>query len=144
MPQLDFANYPFYSQIFWLFTSFIILYICSSKIILPKISQIIEKRDISIKEALENAEKLKNEANSFVVDYEESLIEARKESEKIMLNAQEEIKKKTDQTLAQNEQKIAEKISNAEQNIKSFVKSQSDNVEELSTEVYNYLIKKHS
>lgn len=144
MPQLDFANYPFYSQIFWLFTSFIILYICSSKIILPKISQIIEKRDISIKDALENAEKLKNEANSFVVDYEESLIEARKESEKIMLNVQEEIKKKTDQTLAQNEQKIAEKISNAEQNIKSFVKSQSDNVEELSTEIYNYLIKKHS
>ena len=144
MPQLDFANYPFYSQIFWLFTSFIILYICSSKIILPKISQIIEKRDISIKDALENAEKLKNEANSFVSDYEESLIEARKESEKIMLNAQEKIKKKTDQTLAQNEQKIAEKISNAEQNIKSFVKSQSDNVEELSTEIYNYLIKKHS
>lgn len=144
MPQLDFANYPFISQIFWLLTSFLILYISVSRIILPRISQIIEKRDISIKNALENAEKLKNEATSFVTDYEQSYIEARKESEKIMLDAQQQIKQKTDQTLAQNDKETEEKISVAEKNIQSFLDEQNDNIEELSTEIYNYLIKKHN
>ena len=144
MPQLDFANYPFISQIFWLLTSFLILYISVSRIILPRISQIIEKRDISIKNALENAEKLKNEATSFVTDYEQSYIEARKESEKIMLDAQQQIKQKTDQTLAQNDKETEEKISVAEKNIQSFLDEQNDNIEGLSTEIYNYLIKKHN
>jgi F-type H+-transporting ATPase subunit b len=144
MPQLDFANYPFISQIFWLLTSFIILYISVSRIILPRISQIIEQRDISIRNALENAENLKNEATSFVTDYEESYIDARKESEKIMLDTQKQIKQKTDQTLAQNDKEIETKISDAEKNIKSFLNEQSDNIEELSTEIYNYLIKKHN
>ena len=78
MPQLDFANYPFISQIFWLLTSFIILYIAVSKVILPRISQIIEKREISIKNALENAEKLKNEATSFVTDYGNHILKQEK------------------------------------------------------------------
>ena len=54
MPQLDFEHYPFLSQFFWLFTSFIILYICAAKIILPRISKIMEVRDNTIKNALES------------------------------------------------------------------------------------------
>ena len=61
-----------------------------------------------------------------------------------MLDTQKEIKQKTDQTLAQNDKEIETKISNAEKNIKLFLEEQSDNIEELSTEIYNYLIKKNN
>jgi len=61
MPQLDFANYPFISQIFWLALSFFVLYIYSAKIILPRISKTIEMRDRTIKTALREAEDAKEQ-----------------------------------------------------------------------------------
>lgn len=42
MPQLDFTTYS--SQIFWFLICFSLLYICASKIILPRIKEIIANR----------------------------------------------------------------------------------------------------
>lgn len=62
MPQIDFLNYPFASQLFWLFLNFGILYFALSKFIVPKFSRIKSDRANLSKSALEEAQKLRTEA----------------------------------------------------------------------------------
>lgn len=144
MPQLDFAHYPFLSQFFWLFTSFIVLYVCIAKIILPRISKVMEVRDVTIKDALKEAENLKNEANSFANEFEDSLNDAKIEANRIITTAQNKIKAKTDATIAEVELKISKKISDSEKNIKSFIKNNDKAITKLSDEIYNNLTKKYT
>ena len=56
MPQFDFAT--FLPQIFWLLICFGVLYFCVSKIILPRISSLVQARDGKINRNLNSAEKL--------------------------------------------------------------------------------------
>ena len=47
MPQLEITTFP--SQIFWLVVSFLMLYLIMSRIIIPRISFVIKKRETEIK-----------------------------------------------------------------------------------------------
>ncbi len=60
MPQLDLAFFP--SQILWLIVSFMVLYLFSKHLILPKIENIISMRFLKINEDLKEASKLRDEA----------------------------------------------------------------------------------
>lgn len=59
MPQLDFTTYS--SQIFWFLICFSILYFFLSKIILPRIGEIIKNRQDLIEENITKSEKLQKE-----------------------------------------------------------------------------------
>lgn len=86
LPQFDVTSFP--SQIFWLFVAFIILYIIFSFKTLPEISSVIEKRNESINNDLELAEKIKAEAEAVQHSYEEGLAIAREKSNMLSFEAE--------------------------------------------------------
>ena len=144
MPQLDFANYPFLSQFFWLFTSFIILYIAAAKVILPRISHIIEMRDSTINNALKEAEELRNKAESSLQNYESALDNAKSEARNIIEQAQQKSKIAADKAIKKLDTEIATQIADTEKRITQFTAENKDNVKKLSEEIYQNLIKKYS
>ena len=144
MPQVDFAHYPFISQFFWLFISFALLYFYSSKIILPRISKTLEHRNKTIQEALNEAEKIKNDASSYIAECENLLDKARSEAADIIAKAEEKIEKQAQAQAKKIDKEIAKQISDAEDRIADFKTSNEKIVTELSDEIYNNLIKKYA
>ncbi|MBN2752193.1 MAG: F0F1 ATP synthase subunit B', partial [Rhodospirillaceae bacterium] len=75
MPQFDPTSFP--SQLFWLATTFIALYVLMSKVALPRIGDILEERQKRISDDLDMAERLKTETEAAIAVYEKALSDAR-------------------------------------------------------------------
>lgn len=144
MPQLDFAHYPFLSQFFWLFISFIALYISSAKVILPRISKTMEMRDNTVKNALQEAESLKKESDSFLTEFQESITDAQTEANRIIQTAQSKVKAKTDAAITKAEKEISNKIAQGQKNIEAFANDNDTTITKLSDDIYDNLIKKYT
>ena len=119
MPQLNLANYN--PQIFWFVLCFIVLYFFISRVILPRIFEIIEARERIIKVDLADAEEidqkihqiqiitenLKKDANH---KYQTKLEEASKKAEKNRDEMIEEFKEKFEQIAIRSRQELKEFI----------------------------------
>jgi len=98
MPQLDTKFWV--AQVFWLIVVFTVLYLIVSKIFLPKITNTIENRKSKIVNDLNEAEKLKENAEVKLKEYNKIIEDSKKEAQKIIndgrkkLNEDIEIKKK--------------------------------------------------
>ena len=82
MPQFD-PTY-FASQLFWLYASFILLFILLSVFAMPKIGGVLEERAKRIDGNLDKAHQLKVEAEAAIAAYEKALAESRAEAHKIL------------------------------------------------------------
>ena len=91
MPQLDFATFP--TQIFWLCITFLVLYLVMWKVVIPRISGVLEERQSRVENDLERAEKLQLEATSVLAAYEESISDGKLEAQKIIQEATLQIAK---------------------------------------------------
>ena len=85
MPQLDFATFP--TQIFWLCITFLLLYLVMWKVVIPRISGVLEERQSRVENDLERAEQLQLEAASILAAYEESISNGKLEAQKIIQEA---------------------------------------------------------
>jgi F-type H+-transporting ATPase subunit b len=91
MPQL---NPEFWvSQIFWLTMTFGILYIVLSKFILPRISANLEVRKSQILDNIETAEKLREESELKIEEYNKTLQRSRNEAKNYFKQAREKLLK---------------------------------------------------
>ncbi|MCB1651883.1 MAG: hypothetical protein KDI46_07525 [Alphaproteobacteria bacterium] len=99
LPQFNPTSFP--SQIFWLAVIFIVLYIFFSKKTLPEISSVIENRQLHIQNDLDMAEQLRDEAEKVHQAYDSILEEARKKSSDLFGDAEQEIKKNAEKSLAE-------------------------------------------
>lgn len=75
LPQLNISTYP--SQIFWLLVMFAVLYTAFSKSVLPMIGSVVDSRDNLIKGNLDEAQRLKEQAEAIQTAYEKNLDTAR-------------------------------------------------------------------
>ncbi|HIJ39118.1 MAG TPA: F0F1 ATP synthase subunit B' [Rhodospirillaceae bacterium] len=82
MPQFD--PHFFSSQLFWLYVTFIFLYVVLSTLAMPKIGAVLEERQRKIDENLDKAAKLKAEAEAAVAVYEKALADARAEAQRVL------------------------------------------------------------
>lgn len=85
MPQLEFATFP--TQIFWLCITFLLLYLVMWKVVIPRISGVLEERQSRVENDLERAEQLQLEATSVLAAYEESISNGKLEAQKIIQEA---------------------------------------------------------
>ena len=104
MPQL---NPEFWiAQAFWLILIFSILYLIIWKIFLPKITYSIENRKSRIVNDLNEAQKLKENAEKKLKEYNEIIEKSKKEAKKII----EDSKKKLDRDIENKKQKFNDEI----------------------------------
>ena len=78
---MDASTFP--SQIFWLVIFFGLLYLLMSKLALPKMAAVLDKRHKTIEGDLAKAAALKNETEAAVQAYEKALADARAKAQGI-------------------------------------------------------------
>ena len=79
MPQLDATT--FLSQLFWLGGCFLSLYLILRHVALPKVARLLERRESTVEEKLNNASHYRKQAESLLTEYEGALSEARREAQ---------------------------------------------------------------
>ena len=139
MPQL---NPEFWaSQIFWLILIFSSLYIIMWKIFLPKITDSIENRKSRIINDLNETQKLKENAEKKLREYNKIIEDTKKEAKKII----EDNKKKLENDIKSKKQKFNEEIEkelmSVEKEIKSLKKSSISSINKIAAEVSSEVIK---
>ena len=139
MPQL---NPEFWtSQIFWLILIFSSLYIIIWKVFLPKIINSIENRKSKIINDLNDTQKLKENAEKKLGEYNKIIESTKKEAKEII----EESRKKLEIGIKNKKEKFDEEIekelANAEKEIKNLKKSSMSNIKNIATEISHEVIK---
>jgi F-type H+-transporting ATPase subunit b len=138
MPQLD----PKYwaSQVFWLILVFTILYICISKLFIPKIKMNLDDRENKIKEDLEEANSLKQLSDKKIKEYEIVLENAKMEVSKILLESKNNLNKdiKTKRKLI--EQEIEKEVEKAQKQIVDLKKNSILSISNISEEITSKII----
>ena len=139
MPQL---NPEFWAaQIFWLILTFSSLYLIIWKVFLPKITLSIENRKSRVVNDLDEAQKLKENAEKKLNEYNKIIEESKKEAKKII----EDSKKKLDRDIKNKKQKFNEEIEKeliaAEKEIKDLKKSSLSNINNIAAETSAEIIK---
>ncbi len=112
MPQLCADWMP--NQIFWLVVTLIAIYFVMSRIALPRISAVLAERSGTITNDIAAAEELKNKAAEAEAAYDQALLDARAEAQKIVAEAKAEIQAELDVELQKADAQIAAKTAESE------------------------------
>lgn len=115
MPQLDFATFP--NQIFWLAVALFVIYLVLSRVAMPRIDGILADRQGTITNDIAAAEDLRAKALTAERAYQQALIDARDEAQKIVAEARAEIQKDVDLATARADAEIAAKAAESETRI---------------------------
>ena len=144
MPQLDFTT--FIPQLFWLFLCLTILYFVLSKIALPRISDVIEERNDTITDDLDEAKSLSLEAEKVVEDLKSKLEEARSISQKNLMDERQKNLEIISSKRKHFEENVSKEISSSEKEIKKnkikALKEASNLAEDIAEEIINNLFVK--
>ena len=139
MPQL---NPEFWiAQIFWLLLIFATLYLIIWKVFLPKITYSIENRKSKVVSDLDEAQKLKENAEKKLNEYKEIIEKSKKDAKKIV----EDGKKLLDKDIESKKQKINNQIEaelkKAEKEIKDLTKSSLKNISIIASDISSEVLK---
>ena len=144
MPQLDFTT--FIPQLFWLFLSLSFLYFILSRIALPRISDVIEERNDTITDDLDEAKSLSIEAEKVVNELKSKLEDARSSSQKKLMDERQKNLDKISSERKKFEETISKEISSSEEKINKgkseALKEASDLAVDIAEEIINNLFVK--
>ena len=139
MPQLNTEYWT--AQIFWLIVIFSILYLIIWKIFLPRITYSIENRKSRLVNDLDEVQKLKENAEKKLNEYNIIIEKSKKEAKKIF----DDNKKKLDKDIENKKQKFSDEIEkelvSTEKEIKDLKKSSISNINTIATEAAAEVIK---
>jgi len=133
MPQL---NPEFWTaQIFWLILIFSSLYLIIWKIFLPRITYSIENRKSRIVNDLDEAQKLKENAEKKLEEYNEIIEKSKKEAKKIIEDSKKKLNKDIENKKQKFKDEIEKEIAVVEKEIKDLKKSSISNINNISAEI---------
>ena len=112
-----FETSTFASQLLWFAITFVVLYLVMSRVALPQIGSIIDKRKSRIDGDLKEAERLKGETDKAIAAYETALAEARKNAHAIAEETRTSIKADLDGKRKAVEEDLGKKVAEAEARI---------------------------
>jgi len=111
-PPFDHTTFP--SQILWLVITFALFYVLMQKVIVPRVGSILDDRHDRIARDLDDAAKLKAEADAAIETYEKELAVARSQASRIGSAAREDAKTKAAADRAAIEAEMSAKIEAAQ------------------------------
>ena len=139
MPQL---NPEFWTaQIFWLILIFSSLYLIIWKIFLPRITYSIENRKSRVVNDLDEAQKLKENAEKKLNEYNKIIEEAKKESKRIIEDSKKKIGSDIENKKQNFNKEIEKELLNVEKEIDSLKKSSISNINKIAVEISSEMIK---
>ena len=107
----------FAPQLIWLVLAFVILYLLLSRVVIPRIAEVIEERKDRIKRDLAAAERLKSETEKALASYEKALGDARANASSIARQTRESLNAEVDKERKAVEDHLARKLADAETSI---------------------------
>ena len=130
MPQL---NPEFFaSQLFWLAITFIFLFIFLWRISLPRIGNVLEKRERKISEDLTTAKELQNEAEKIQETIESQLKQARTDASEMIKTSSLTLQEKAQIELTKLDKELDTKI---EQSSATIEKSKNESVSQIQNQI---------
>ncbi len=114
-PPFDSSHFA--SQILWLAITFGLFYLFLSRVVLPRIGGVIETRRDRIAQDLEQAGRLKQDADNAIAAYEQELAQARVKAASIAETARAKAKGEADAERAVAEASLDDKLKQAEARI---------------------------
>ncbi|HFB2047685.1 MAG: hypothetical protein HRT83_02680 [Hyphomicrobiaceae bacterium] len=104
-------------QLIWLALTFGFMYLVLSRTTLPSIASVIEERQTHIQRDLDNAERLKVEADQALVVYEQKLAQAHARAKIIVTESQERVAAEVSEGHSKSEVDLARQMSEAQERI---------------------------
>ncbi|MEO7223021.1 MAG: F0F1 ATP synthase subunit B [Devosia sp.] len=135
-----FDTTTFASQILWFAITFGALYLLMSRVALPQIGSIIDKRKARIEGDLREAERLRGETDKAVAAYEQALADARKNAHSIAEETRSSIKSDLDAKRKVVEDDLSKKVSEAEARITANKNEAMGRVSEIASETATALV----
>ena len=115
MPQLDLSTYA--PQLFWLFVTFVVLYVLMKRLAIPQVGRAIEARRERLDSDLGRAGELKAQAETVLGNYEKTLSSARVEAQATLRETAERMAAEAAERQRQLAGSLAEQIAAAERRI---------------------------
>jgi F-type H+-transporting ATPase subunit b len=112
LPQLDVSTFP--SQIFWLIICFSVLYYLLSRRALPRVSEILEARQDRIAADLDQAQRLRRDAEVALAAYEEAMAKAQDRAQSLLAETQNRLQAEAAARQAELDQQLARQLAEAE------------------------------
>ncbi|MGO4574054.1 F0F1 ATP synthase subunit B family protein [Microvirga sp. 2TAF3] len=109
-----FKTETYAGQIIWLTITFVVLYALLSKLVLPRLSGIIEHRRVTIAGDLDGAAAMKSRAEEAGVAYEKALSEAKGRAQTLAQEARSKVSAETDAKRKALEGDLAKRLAEAE------------------------------
>ena len=132
LPQMDITTFP--SQLFWLIITFGILYLFMWRTAIPKLRNTIEERQDKILLDINEAEKLKSEAEETLREYEEKIQSASKEAGEIINQAKTKADEMIDNIKKQQDLKLSQMLSDSKDRINKQFEDSKDQIENAKIE----------
>ncbi|PHP67070.1 ATP F0F1 synthase subunit B' [Zhengella mangrovi] len=114
-PPFDSATFP--SQILWLAITFGLFYLFLKNAVVPRIAGILEVRHDRIAQDLDQAARMKQEADEAIAAYEQELADARAKANQIGQEARDAAKAEADAERKETEAALDKKLADAESRI---------------------------
>lgn len=111
-PPFDSSTFP--SQILWLAITFGLFYLFLKKVIMPRLGGILEVRETRIAKDIDEANRMKGEADAAVAAYEQELAEARANANVIGQKARDDAKAEAETARKGVEANLEQKLAEAE------------------------------
>ena len=131
-PPFDVSNFA--SQLLWFAIVFVVLYLVMSRLAVPQIGSIIDKRRGRIDGDLKEAERLKGDTDKAIAAYEEALATARRKATGIAEETRTAIKADLDNKRKDVEAELSRKVSEAEGRIQATKNEALGRVGEIATD----------
>ena len=131
MPQLN----PefFVSQLFWLVVTFSFLFVFLWRVSLPRIGNVLEKRERKITEDLTAAKELQAEASQIQEEIEKQLKQARTDASEMIKSSSISLQDKAQTELKKLDKELETKI---DESAKAIDKSKSESVSQIQDQIH--------
>ena len=139
-PPFDSGTYA--SQLIWFAIAFVLLYVLMSRVALPRVGAIVEARADKIAGDLAAAQKLKDETDTAIADYEKKLADARANAQGIAGQTRDKLTAEADVRRKTLEAKLNEHLLDAEKTILQTKTAAMSNVRSIATDAASAIVER--
>ncbi|MBN9079708.1 MAG: ATP F0F1 synthase subunit B' [Rhizobiales bacterium 65-79] len=139
-PPFDPQFFP--SQILWLAITFIAFYVFVKRVLMPQIGSTLEHRRHTIAGNLEEAARMKEEADAAIAAYEQELADARAHAHEIATKARDEARAKAEDDRRKVEASLEAKLADSEKRIASVKASAMKDVGSIAEETAAHIVER--